>query len=186
MKISQRFATLPLETFITVVGYVKRRPENRKNDSLATGTVEVHVEEIVRVQKYMKYKYHDSISSFNNKRTYSSMVAENPSTFRGITSNEYKKAATSENILQYFNNREFTCDSLRLSDVNKTVTLVGWIDCKQKTEKFVQLHDGYGHTQLIIESDNLRQILKTVTESDLVLVNGRVVARPHSHQMMVR
>lgn len=70
---------------------------------------------------------------------------------RGITSIEYKRA-TSENILKYFTNRQTTCGELRMDDVGKLVTLVGWLDSK-KHGRFLQLKDGYGQTQIIIDSE---------------------------------
>ena len=94
-------------------------------------------------------------------------------------------SANSDNLLAYFNNREHTCDSLRLSDVNKTVQLVGWIDTKQNNGKFVQFHDGYGHTQLIVEKDELKQVFEKANENDLLKIEGRVVSRPKSHKFMV-
>lgn len=102
---------------------------------------------------------------------------------RGITSIEYKKSAT-ENVIKYFINRGTTCGELRREDVGRLVTLVGWIDSK-KHGKFLQLKDGYGITQIIVESDDLeiRQAVANVKEESIVQVTGRVIARP---PMMVR
>lgn len=64
------------------------------------------------------------------------------------------------------------------------VTLVGWLDSK-KHGKFLHLKDGYGITQIIIDSEDLelRQSVANVQEESIVLVKGRVIARP---PMMVR
>lgn len=102
---------------------------------------------------------------------------------RGITSIEYKKSA-SENIVKYFVNREVTCGELRKEDVGRLVTMVGWLDSK-KHGKFLQLKDGYGITQILIDPEDaeLRQTVANVHENSIILVKGRVIARP---PMMVR
>lgn len=102
---------------------------------------------------------------------------------RGITSIEYKRAGT-ENLIKYFVKREATCGELRKEDVGRMVTLVGWLDSK-KHGKFLHLKDGYGITQIIIDSEDLelRQSVANVQEESIVLVKGRVIARP---PMMVR
>lgn len=102
---------------------------------------------------------------------------------RGITSVEYKRAA-SENIVQHFVNRKSTCGELRKEDVGRNVTLIGWLDSK-KHGKFLQLKDGYGITQIIVDSDEMkiRQEVASCREDSIVMVKGRVIARP---SMMVR
>lgn len=55
-----------------------------------------------------------------------------------------------DNILKYFENRDITCNDLRRRDIGKDVTLVGWVPTG-RTNKFMQLKDGYGQTQIIIE-----------------------------------
>lgn len=59
-----------------------------------------------------------------------------------------------ENILKYFENRDITCNDVRHRDIGKDVTLVGWIP-NGKTSKFLQLKDGYGQTQIIIEDQSV-------------------------------
>jgi aspartyl-tRNA synthetase len=117
-----------------------------------------------------------SPSSFQQTRMYSTKS-------RGITSVEYKRSRT-ENVVKYFINREVTCGELRKEDSGKTVTLVGWLDSK-KHGKFLQLKDGYGTTQIIIDPEEtlMRQEVANARDDDIVFVKGRVIARP---PLMVR
>ncbi|MEO7800636.1 MAG: OB-fold nucleic acid binding domain-containing protein, partial [Ginsengibacter sp.] len=47
--------------------------------------------------------------------------------------------------------RSHTCGELRLADLNKTVTLAGWVQTVRKfgSITFVDLRDRYGLTQLL-------------------------------------
>lgn len=115
-------------------------------------------------------------SSFDQQtRSYSTSSATKS---KGITSIEYKKSA-SENIVQYFVNRKFTCGGLNRDDIGTFVTLVGWLDSK-KHGKFLQLKDGYGIIQVIVDSDDLemKQEVANVRDDNIILVQGRVIARP--------
>lgn len=186
-----------------MIGVVKRRPENLKNtviihsndlfasntydifsetQTIPTGGIEVHVEEILRVHKTFRgIRNRDNFG--NNKRNYSTMGGgasqRNEPIVTAMTSSEYKRAGNSETIINWFTNREHTCGSLRLRDASKVVSLVGWID--KKTSKFIHLYDGYGHTQVIIDNDDVKNVISETTDSDILLVTGRVVGRPQSH-----
>lgn len=59
------------------------------------------------------------------------------------------------------------------------MTLVGWTD--KKNSRFLHLCDGYGSTQILVEHDELNAKLNRVNSSDLILVHGRVLARPQTH-----
>lgn len=96
-----------------------------------------------------------------------------------LTSTECKHVKNVDNLVQWFINRKHTCGSLRVSDAGKVVSLVGWTETKNP--KFMHLNDGYGNTQVLIESDELRAIASETKSSDLLLVQGRVLARPESH-----
>lgn len=190
MALVKKFESIPLDSHITIIGYVKRRPDNLVNKSMETGAVEVHIEEITRIQNnFLKrqspFVLNSTISSA--KRNYSTMPSEKSNSSKqaiqkAITSVEYKKFGDSNNIYQYFNNRVHTCDSLRLCDVDKVVSLVGWVDGKINYGKFVKLCDGYGQTQIIVDNDKLKEIFEKQTDKDIVLVTGRVCARPKSNQ----
>lgn len=149
--------------------------------SIPTGAIEVHVDDIIRVQKI--YRNNRNRDNFGSKRNYSTMAASrcpnNERLVTAITSNEYRKAGNSETIISWFHNREHTCDSLRLCDANKTISLIGWIE--KKASKFVHLCDGYGHTQIVIDSDEIRKQINDSKETDILLIKGRVVGRPQTH-----
>ncbi len=78
--------------------------------------------------------------------------------------------------------RTHTCGELRIEDINKTVTLCGWV---QKTRKlggatFIDLRDRYGITQLIFsdDSDNSKIISQEGFTREMVLkVTGLVIER---------
>lgn len=57
--------------------------------------------------------------------------------------------------------------------------MVGWTD--RKNSRFLHLCDGYGSTQILIESDELNVQINKVKVTDLLLVHGRVLARPQTH-----
>lgn len=147
---------------------------------MPTGEVEVHVDNIIRVQKIFR---HSIPMNGMGKRSYSTMtslsnnggVEENTA----ITSIECKRVKNNENLVQWFMNRKHTCGSLRICDAGKNVSLVGWMDRKQS--KFIHLTDGHGSMQILIEDDTLKATLDRAGDNDLVLVNGRVLARPKSH-----
>lgn len=152
---------------------------------MPTGGVEVHVDDIIRVQKIFS---RDTANNTNagGKRPFSTMplsrgdsTETEPKIITAITSSECKYVNNKENLVQRFMNRKHTCGSLRRSDAGKNITLVGWID--RKPYKFVHLNDGYGSTQILIETDAAKEVLENVNDGDLVSVYGRVLARDQSH-----
>lgn len=78
--------------------------------------------------------------------------------------------------------RTNTCGELRIEDVNKTVTLCGWV---QKTRKlggatFIDLRDRYGITQLIFSNDddhNSKLSEEGFSREMVLKVSGQVIER---------
>ena len=61
--------------------------------------------------------------------------------------------------------RTHNCGELRLSDAGKTVTLAGWMENVREVGAslaFVVLRDFYGTTQLVIESEEMMKIVKSI------------------------
>lgn len=81
--------------------------------------------------------------------------------------------------MQWFIHRKHTCGSLRVCDAGQIVSLVGWTD--KKHSKFMHLIDGYGSIQILLENDDLKSTLNRSKPTDLLLVQGRVLARPQPH-----
>jgi aspartyl-tRNA synthetase len=83
--------------------------------------------------------------------------------------------------------RTHTCGELRIEDVNKTVTLCGWV---QKTRKlggatFIDIRDRYGITQLIFSGDDetSRILGQEDFSREMVLkVTGKVIERENKNK----
>ena len=56
--------------------------------------------------------------------------------------------------------RTHTCGELRISDVNKQVTLSGWVQRSRKMGgmTFIDLRDRYGITQLVFNEEMLNSV----------------------------
>ncbi|KAL7741028.1 hypothetical protein ACLKA6_013465 [Drosophila palustris] len=171
-RVARRMNNMPENTTLTIVGQVMRRPQNSCNQTMPTGEIEVEVQDILSIHFPAS-----GTKRAGDKRTYSTMVQQQSSL--GITSTEYK-IAKNENILKYFENRDLTCNDLRRDDVGKTVTLVGWIP-STKNNKFLQLKDGYGQTQLMIEDQSLMDTFLSTPEQTVMQIVGKVLGRPKAN-----
>ncbi|EDV99300.1 aspartate--tRNA ligase, mitochondrial [Drosophila grimshawi] len=171
-RVARRMNNMPENTTLTIVGQVMRRPHNSCNQTMPTGEIEVEVQDILSIHFPAS-----GTKRAGDKRTYSTMVQQQSSL--GITSTEYK-IAKNENILKYFENRDLTCNDLRRDDVGKTVTLVGWIP-STKNNKFLQLKDGYGQTQLMIEDQSLMDTFLSTPEQTVLQIVGKVLGRPKAN-----
>ena len=76
--------------------------------------------------------------------------------------------------------RTHNCNELRLSDVGKQVTLVGWFENIRKVSKnlgFVILRDFYGTTQIVIETEEMMAVIDSVNKESTISVTGEVRER---------
>ncbi|XP_068140752.1 aspartate--tRNA ligase, mitochondrial isoform X1 [Drosophila tropicalis] len=171
-RVARRMNNMPENTTLTIVGQVMRRPHNSCNQTMPTGEIEVEVQDILNIHFPTS-----GTKRAGDKRTYSTMVQQQSTL--GITSTEYK-IAKNENILKYFENRDLTCNDLRRDDVGKSVTLVGWIP-STKNNKFLQLKDGYGQTQLMIEDQSLMDTFLSTPDQTVLQIVGKVLGRPKAN-----
>ena len=77
-------------------------------------------------------------------------------------------------------NRTHTCGELRLSDVGKSVRLVGWMENVRVVGAnfaFVVLRDFYGTTQVVIETEAMMNAVKPLNKETTVAVEGLVRER---------
>ena len=85
--------------------------------------------------------------------------------------------------------RTNTCGELRAADVEKTVTLAGWV---QKVRNlgamtFIDLRDRYGITQIVVEehsSEQTKAVAASLGREFVIQVRGRVVERSSKNPKM--
>jgi len=81
--------------------------------------------------------------------------------------------------------RTHTCGELRITDINRQVTLAGWIQTVRKfgSITFVDLRDRYGITQLLFGEELNKQLDETALGREFVLqVKGIVSERTNKNQ----
>ncbi len=79
-----------------------------------------------------------------------------------------------------FQSRTKTCGELRLADAGKKVTLVGWMENVREVGAnfaFIVLRDYYGTTQIVVDSEEMMQIIKSVNKESTISVTGIVRER---------
>ncbi|MCX7942897.1 MAG: aspartate--tRNA ligase [Deltaproteobacteria bacterium] len=75
--------------------------------------------------------------------------------------------------------RTHNCGELRISDVNNSVVLNGWIDSIRNIGKiiFIDLRDRYGITQIVVEKEELVRKAKELRNESVVSIKGLVRKR---------
>ena len=80
--------------------------------------------------------------------------------------------------------RTHNCNELRISDVGKKVTLVGWYENIRRVSKnlgFVILRDFYGTTQIVPETEEMMEKFLSVNCESTLLVEGEVRERSNKN-----
>ena len=76
--------------------------------------------------------------------------------------------------------RTNTCGELRLGDVGKKVTIVGWLENVREVGSnfaFLVLRDYYGTTQVVVETEDMMKLVKTINKESTISVTGTVRER---------
>ena len=76
--------------------------------------------------------------------------------------------------------RTHTCNDLRIEHVGASVTLVGWMENVREVGSnfaFVVLRDFYGTTQIVVESEELMKVVKSLNKESTIRVEGTVRER---------
>ena len=79
-----------------------------------------------------------------------------------------------------FQSRTHTCNELCLADAGKQVKIVGWMENVREVGAnfaFVVVRDFYGTTQVVIETAEMLQIVKSVNKESTIAVTGTVRER---------
>lgn len=92
---------------------------------------------------------------------------------------EIKKSVESVSNTSTYSTRSCTCEELRLSDIDKTVVLCGWVQYVRGT-MFLILRDAYGQVQIIVPQDNnvMKSLMNDITLESVLQVEGIVAKRP--------
>ncbi|EDV31471.2 uncharacterized protein Dana_GF14536 [Drosophila ananassae] len=163
-RIARRIRNMPSNVNLTIMGQVMLRPQNSRNPTMSTGDIEVEVQEIGGIQ------FLPGSKRAGDKRAYMEMA-------KSRVTNVEKKMSQSDSVQKYFENRDLTCGDLRRDDVGTTVTLVGWIPFI-KSNKFLQLKDGHGQTQLTVDDVSIMSVFTSAQMQSVFQIVGKVVSRP--------
>ena len=79
-----------------------------------------------------------------------------------------------------FQNRTHTCNDLRIEDAGKQVRIVGWMENVRTVGSnfaFVIVRDFYGTTQVVVETEDMMNIVKSLNKESTIAVEGTVRER---------
>ena len=80
-----------------------------------------------------------------------------------------------------FQSRTHNCNELRLENAGERVKLVGWMENVREVGSnfaFVVLRDFYGTTQIVVESEDMMKIVKSINKESTISVEGVVLSAP--------
>ena len=83
--------------------------------------------------------------------------------------------------------RTNTCGELRLGDVGKRVTIVGWLENVREVGSnfaFLVLRDYYGITQVVVETEDMMKLVKTINKESTISVTGTVRERENKNSKL--
>lgn len=89
----------------------------------------------------------------------------------------YVTDAANEENLNSFCARSRTCGELRLKHVGQRVTLCGWLQ-HSRLDLFLIVRDGYGSTQVVIDSKLEETVTRNLPKESVIRVDGTVFSRP--------
>ncbi|GFG33298.1 hypothetical protein Cfor_01797 [Coptotermes formosanus] len=173
--IGRRLANMPVESYVTVRGWVYPRPPGQRNVTMPTGGIEVIIKEFRMVQPGKKSSSDNVSKSKSNKPTDPNKSLP---THNRITSEEYAKCE-SPSVTSRFARRTHTCGDLNEDTIGHEVHLCGWVELK-RLGRFLTLRDGYGAAQLVAPNNrpDIGQQIGNIRLDTVVTVKGLVCARP--------
>jgi len=82
--------------------------------------------------------------------------------------------------------RNHHCGALRIQDVGKIVKLAGWIQKIRNlgAMQFIDLRDQYGMTQIVVDTEKMKEIANTLVTECVICVEGTVVERSNKNDKM--
>ncbi|XP_069688003.1 aspartate--tRNA ligase, mitochondrial isoform X2 [Periplaneta americana] len=171
--IGRRLANMPLDSFVSVRGWVYPRPPGQRNVRMSTGGVEVIIKEFRMVQPGKKLP--ETVSK--TKSTKSTDPKTIP-THNRLTSEEFAKCE-SPSVTSRFARRTHTCGDLTVDTIGHEVHLCGWVELK-RLGRFLTLRDGYGAAQLVAPNNrpDISRQISNLRLDTIVTVRGLVCARP--------
>jgi aspartyl-tRNA synthetase len=76
--------------------------------------------------------------------------------------------------------RTHTCGALRIENVGEYVKIVGWLENVREVGSnfaFLVLRDFYGTTQVVVETEDMMKLVKSINKESTISVEGRVRER---------